>query len=226
MLTFEQVRDNDEVKALIKGSGDVLTAMQYTEHGIRHATYVSYTAGKILQELGYSEREVELAKIAGYLHDIGNIFNRHNHGVNSSLIVYDLLKRLGMSIEEVITVCSAIGNHEEEIGSVVNNVGAALVIADKSDAHKTRVKLDNFDPKDIHDRVNFSIKKNIVMIDADERIIKSKFYMEDSSSVMEYFEIYLSRIIMSEKAAHFLKCSFSLYFNDVLINSPFEPKSK
>ncbi|MEG1646753.1 MAG: HD domain-containing protein [Clostridia bacterium] len=98
MLTFEQVRDNDEVKALIKGSGDVLTAMQYTEHGIRHATYVSYTAGKILQELGYSEREVELAKIAGYLHDIGNIFNRHNHGVNSSLIVYDLLKRLYLKV--------------------------------------------------------------------------------------------------------------------------------
>lgn len=220
MLYLQKIKQDEEVKSLISASGEVLRAMNYTEHGLRHATYVSNTAGKVLSALGYDEGEVELAMIAGYLHDVGNMINRSNHGVISATIVYDLLKRIGLPIESVTKVVTAIGNHEEEIGYIVSTITAALVIADKSDAHRTRVLRNSFDPNDIHDRVNFSIKKSFVEVDKENAIISSRIYMDNSSSVMDYLKIYLKRISMSEKAAQFLNCTFKLYINDVLINSP------
>ena len=217
---FEKIKQNEEIRELINASGRCLDAMNYTEHGMRHANYVSNTAGKILSLLGYSEREVDLARIAGFLHDIGNVVNRHNHGCHSATLVYPILKATGMPLTDVTTVLFALGNHEEEIGTPIDPVSSALIIADKSDAHRTRVHRFRYNPGDIHDRVNISIKKNVVEVDKDKRTISSKFYMDNRSSVMEFFEIYLSRIEMSERAAEKLHCVFNLYINDVLINSP------
>lgn len=218
MVTLEDIKNNKEIKKLIQASCDCLNAMNYTEHGLRHASYVSRTAFDIMKKLGYGEKECELARIAGYVHDIGNFINRNNHGKSSALLLYPILKEIGLEIEDVATICAAVGNHEEGIGTIVNDICAALVIADKSDAHRTRVRKSKIDKNDIHDRVNYAILKNIVEIDSDNRIIKSKFYMNEMSSVMEYFQIYLNRIVYSEKAAKFLGCSFQIFINDVLIN--------
>ncbi len=220
MKFLDAVRKDSEINAFIEASGEALRQMQYTEHGMRHACYVSKNAGKILRGLGYSEEEVELAMVAGFIHDIGNAINRRDHGVTSATLAYPMLKRLGFDVKSAIAVVTAIGNHEEEIGSVVSEITAALVIADKADAHRTRVLRDRFDPDDIHDRVNFSIRKSFVEVDKDARTITSKIYMDNSSSVMDYLKIYLKRIVMSEKAAHFLGCQFRLMINDVQINSP------
>lgn len=220
MITLEKIKNNKEIIELINTSCDCLEALSYTEHGLRHANVVSYLSGKILQDLEYSAREVELAKIAGYVHDVGNAVNRKNHGISGALLIYPILNKMGMPYQDINIIVSAIGNHEEEIGTSVNNVSAAVVIADKSDAHRTRVKKGQYDPEDIHDRVNYSIKKNYLEIDPKTRTISSKFYMTDDSSVMEFFQIYLSRIDMSEKAAKFLNCTYKLYINNVRINSP------
>ena len=219
MITLKDVRNNPLVRSLIKATDNCLSVMKYTEHGERHASYVSGVTGKILKELGYDSRTVELGYIAGYLHDIGNSVNRKYHGITGANLSYSILKDMGMDNEEIITIIGAIGNHEEEIGVPVNPVSAALIIADKSDAHRTRVHKGKFNKDDIHDRVNYAIKKNIIEVDSKNKLILSKIYMNDSSSVMEYFEIYLSRIIISEKAAEFLGTSFRLYINDVLINN-------
>lgn len=220
MITLDDIKKNKEIKALINNSCRCLEAMSYTEHGIRHAKIVSNFAGKILKELNYNQRLVELGKIAGYIHDVGNAINRKNHGVSGALLVYPILNKMGMPFEDINIIISAIGNHEEEIGTSVNEVSAALIIADKSDAHRTRVHKEQYDLDDIHDRVNYSIKKNLLLIDSKTRTISSKFYMTNDSSVMEFFQIYLSRIDMSEQAAKFLGCTFKLYINNVRINSP------
>jgi metal-dependent HD superfamily phosphatase/phosphodiesterase len=193
--------------------------MNYTEHGLRHAMYVARVTEKILKKLGFDDYTAELGFIAGYMHDTGNSVNRNFHGHVSAVYAYYVLKELGMPLKDVNTVTAAIGNHEEETGTPVNAVSAALIIADKSDAHRTRVT-QKYDPNEIHDRVNHAIKKNAVYINPEKRTISSRIYMNGTSSVMEYFEIYLSRINMSEKAAHLLGCTFKLYINDVLINSP------
>jgi len=219
MVTLKQIKNDEMVKALVKATDRSLDVMNYTEHGERHAGYVSRITGMILSKLGYDERTVELGYIAGYLHDIGNCINRKFHGITGANLAFDILNRMKMPAEEVAIIIGAIGNHEEEIGVPINPVSAALIIADKSDAHKTRVHKGNFNPNDIHDRVNYSIKKNVVEVDAENKLILSKIYMDNMSSVMEYFEIYLSRIVISEKAARFLGTSFRLYINDVLINN-------
>ena len=219
MVTYEDVRNNKEISLMIDGSNHVLSAMKYTEHGLRHVGYVSRTAYMILDKLGYDEKTKELAKIAGYVHDVGNMINRKDHGVTGALLIYPILKEMGMPLEDVCTVCTAVGNHEEEIGNVVNEIAAALVIADKSDAHRTRVKRINDRVDAIHDIVNYSIRKNIVLVDGEKKIISVKFYMDNSSSVMDYLKIFLPRMVMSEKAAKFLGCEFRLYINNVIINT-------
>lgn len=220
MITYEDVRNNKEISTLIDGANHVLSAMKYTEHGLRHVGYVSRTAYMILDKLGFDEKTKELAKIAGYVHDIGNMINRKDHGVTSAILIYPILKEMGMPLEDVCQICSAVGNHEEEIGSVVNEIAAAIIIADKSDAHRTRVKrINERGSDDIHDIVNYSIRKNIVLVDGEKKIISVKFYMDNSSSVMDYLKIFLPRMVMSEKAARFLGCEFRLYINNVIINT-------
>ncbi|MEG1394707.1 MAG: HD domain-containing protein, partial [Clostridia bacterium] len=171
MITFEDVKENEEIKALITASSNVLKEMNYTEHGLRHATYVSRTAHMILAKLGFDEKTLELAKIAGYVHDIGNAINRKSHGITSAVLLYGILKDMHMPYDDICEICSAVGNHEEEIGWIVNSISAALIIADKSDAHRTRVlRVGNAD-KDIHDLVNNAISKNIVLVDGEKKII-------------------------------------------------------
>lgn len=222
MITFEEVKNNPDIRALIEGAEHNLRVLRYTEHGERHINFVSHTASKILEKLGYDEHTVELAKIAGYIHDVGNAISRYTHGIIGANLVYPILKDMGIPLPDVVTIVSAIGNHEEQYGTAVNSVSAALIIADKSDAHRTRVRANDYNKDDIHDRVNYSILKNVVTVSAEDKIIASRFYMDKSSSVMEFFQIYLSRIQLSEKAAAYLGCAFHLYINDVLINTPRE----
>ena len=218
MITLNDVKENAEFKSLINASNACLDALGYTEHGLRHVGYVSKTTANILSTLGYDERTVELGAIAGWIHDIGNAINRTHHGLTGSVLAYDILIRMGMDPKEVAVIISAIGNHEEETGMPVNAVAAALIIADKSDAHRSRVRRETADRKDIHDRVNLSIKKNYLAIDKGKKTIRLVIQMDNTSATMEYLQIYLSRMALSEKAASFLGYWYELVINGNVIN--------
>ena len=217
-ITLNDVKENDEFKQLINASNNSLKVLGYTEHGLRHVGYVSKTTANILSTLGFPQRTVELGAIAGWIHDIGNAINRKHHGLTGSLLAYDILVRMGMDAGEVALIISAIGNHEEETGTPVNEVAAALIHADKSDAHRSRVRRETADRKDIHDRVNLSIKKNYLAIDKNKKTIRLVIQMDNTSATMEYLQIYLSRMVLSEKAAAFLGYWFELVINGNVIN--------
>ncbi|MCL2751995.1 MAG: HD domain-containing protein [Firmicutes bacterium] len=218
-VTLEKVKNNKNVKSLIYAANDYLEVRGYTEHGLRHVGFVSKTTANILRELGYDERVIELGAIAGWLHDIGNSVNRKNHGLTGAAVAHSLLREMKMDTQEIAVIMAAIGNHEEEYGIPVNPVSAALILADKADAHRTRVRMGQYDPDDIHDRVNYSIKKNFLVIDKEHRVVRLVIFMDDTSSMMEYFQIYLTRMVLSESAAAFLKCRYELVINDVVINN-------
>lgn len=217
-VTLGAVKENAEFKSLIEASNNCLKALGYTEHGLRHVGYVSKTTANILSTLGYDSRTVELGAIAGWIHDIGNAINRKHHGLTGSVLAYDILIRMGMLPEETAIIIAAIGNHEEETGTPVNAVAAALILADKSDAHRSRVRRETADVRDIHDRVNLSIKKNYLAIDKTKRIIRLVIQMDNTSATMEYLQIYLSRMVLSEKAAAYLGYWFELVINGNVIN--------
>ncbi len=218
-LSLEEIKNNKKIAVLINHANDMLEHIGYTEHGRRHVGYVSKVAGDILETLGYDGRTVELAKIAGWIHDIGNAINRKHHGLNGSLLLYPILTEMDMDMEEIALLLSAVGNHEEETGTPVSPISAALIIADKSDAHRTRVRRGKYDPFDIHDRVNYSIKENQVNVDVDKKLINYQMTMDDTSSVMEYMQIFLTRMIMCEKAADFLGCKLNIVINGTIINN-------
>ena len=192
--------------------------MGYTEHGLRHVGYVSRTTSNILRELGYDERTIELGAIAGWMHDIGNAVNRKNHGPMGATLAFDLLHKKKMAMSEIGIIIGAIGNHEEETGLPVSPVSAALILADKSDAHRSRVRKKDYDVADLHDRVNFAIKKNMLVIDEVKRVIRLIIYMDATCAPMDYLKIYMSRMELSEKAADFLGCTFELIINGLVIN--------
>lgn len=219
MITLQEIKQNESIKALVRAANHYLEILGYTDHGPRHLSYVSRTASGILKSLGYSEREVELAAIAGWVHDVGNSINRHDHGPNGAILLYPILRETGMEIPDVVEIITAVGNHEEESGSVSSAVSAALAIGDKSDAHKSRVRHGKPDASDVHDRVNFSIQQNDVVIDRKARIIRQSLQMDESSSVLEYLSIYLPRILMCEKACEFLGQRFELFINDRPVNN-------
>ena len=219
MITLQEIKQNESIKALVRAGNRYLETLGYTDHGPRHLGYVSRTASGILKSLGYSEREVELAAIAGWVHDVGNSVNRHDHGPNGAILLFPLLREIGMDIEDVMIIITAVGNHEEQSGTVSSAVSAALAIADKSDAHKSRVRNGRPDVSDIHDRVNFSIQENSVIVDRKHKIIRQELKMDDSSSVLEYLSIYLPRILMCELAAEFLGQHFELFINDRPVNN-------
>ena len=219
MITLQEIKQNESIKALVRAGNRYLETLGYTDHGPRHLGYVSRTASGILKSLGYSEREVELAAIAGWVHDVGNSVNRHDHGPNGAILLFPLLREIGMDIEDVMIIITAVGNHEEQSGTVSSAVSAALAIADKSDAHKSRVRNGRPDVSDIHDRVNFSIQENSVIVDRKHKIIRQELKMDESSSVLEYLSIYLPRILMCEKAAEFLGQHFELFINDRPVNN-------
>ncbi|HIU08644.1 MAG TPA: HD domain-containing protein [Candidatus Limiplasma pullistercoris] len=219
MITLQEIKQNESIKALVRAGNRYLETLGYTDHGPRHLGYVSRTASGILKSLGYSEREVELAAIAGWVHDVGNSVNRHDHGPNGAILLFPLLREIGMDIEDVMIIITAVGNHEEQSGTVSSAVSAALAIADKSDAHKSRVRNGRPDVGDIHDRVNFSIQENSVTVDRKHKIIRQELRMDESSSVLEYLSIYLPRILMCEQAAEFLGQHFELFINDRPVNN-------
>jgi uncharacterized protein len=219
MVTLEDIKNNKEISTLIQEANNALAAIGYTEHGQRHVGYVSHTAAAILSKLDYPARTVELAAIAGFVHDVGNVVNRKHHGMNGAALLFPLLREMGMDMKELCCILSAAGYHEEETGEPVSEVSAALIIADKSDAHRTRVRKGKYDPYDIHDRVNYSIKKNWVDVDPVKRVIRYEMIMDTSSSVMEFMQIFLTRMRLCEKAAEFLECRFDLVVNGVTINN-------
>lgn len=218
MITLKDIKQNEAIRALVHAGNRYLAALGFTDHGPRHLGYVSHTASHILRELGYTEREIELAAIAGWVHDVGNSVNRHEHGQSGAIMLFPILREAGMPVEDVVEIITAVGNHEEQSGFISSPVSAALAIADKSDAHKSRVRQGQFDPTDPHDRVNAAIQENAVIVDRERGVIRQELRMDDTSSVLEFLSIYMSRITMCEKAAEFLSQRFELMINDRIIN--------
>ena len=215
MITLKDVKENPEVDALIRGAQKQLNALGYTEHGHRHISIVSKRAGDILEKLGYPERTVERTRIAGYLHDIGNCVNRVEHAHSGAILAYDILKDLGMPVEERTEIMMAIGNHDENTGSAINDISAALILADKSDVHRDRVVNKNLSTFDIHDRVNYAVTNANLELDEKERKIMLNLTIDTKiCPVLDYFEIFMNRTMMSKYAAKFLKIWFELVIND------------
>lgn len=214
-MTFEELKQNEDVKTYIKKADESLVALGYTEHSFAHVGKVSEMAGYILETLGYSEHEAELARMAGYLHDIGNLVNRIEHSQSGAIMAFRILDKMGMSAEDTATIITAIGNHDEGTGVAVNPVSAALILADKSDVRRSRVRNADISTFDIHDRVNYSVKESVLKINEAHTIIKLKLTIDTRlSSIMDYFEIFLQRMIMCRKAAETLKLDFKLIINE------------
>lgn len=212
-LTYEDIRKNEEIKTYIKKADESLKAMGFTEHGFAHVGKVAQIASEILDELDYSDREIELASIAGYLHDIGNVVNRNDHGQTGAVMAFRILDKLGVDPEDVATIITAIGNHDEHAAFPVNSVAAALMIADKTDVRYTRVRNQDIASFDIHDRVNYAIKESKVSV-IDKKIIELKLKLDTNvCSVMDYFEIFLGRMVLCRKASEKLNCEFRLVIN-------------
>lgn len=214
-MTYEEIKNNEVIRTYIKLANESLDALGYTEHGFAHVTLVAETAGYILKTLGYPERTVELVKIAGYLHDIGNLVNRTDHSQSGALIAFRILNEMGFPPEEIGMIVTAIGNHDEGTGVPVNSLAAALILADKSDVRRNRVRNDDKSSFDIHDRVNYSVTKSELKINEAHTIIKLKLSVDTHySSVMDYFEIFLQRMVLCRKAAETLGLQFKLIINE------------
>lgn len=212
--TLEDVKRDPEVQAFITKANEYTGVIGYTEHGARHANLTSSIAGNVLRRLGHDEREAHLAGIAAYLHDIGNLVSRANHEHTGAMLADRILARLGMVADERAVVMSAIGNHEESHGEPVSAVGAAVILADKSDVHRSRVR--NPDPAtlDIHDRVNNAVEHSFLRVEEKSKTITLELTIDTAlSQVMEYFEIFLGRMLMCRRAATFLGCDFKLQIN-------------
>ena len=215
MLTLEDIRRNDAINTYITRADESLSALGFTEHSFAHVTRVAEVSGYILETLGYPERDVELAKIAGYLHDIGNLVNRDSHSLSGAVMAFRILESMGFDAADTATITTAIGNHDESTGVPVNHVCAALILADKSDVRRTRVRNRDISGFDIHDRVNYSVKKSELKINDDHSIVKLKLTVDTKyGSVMDYFEIFLGRMIMCRKAAERLGMQFKLIINE------------
>ena len=214
MITLKDIKENQELDALIRGAQEQLNAIGYTEHGHRHISIVSKRAGDILEKLGYPERTVELARIAGYMHDIGNCVNRVDHAHSGAIMAYNILKEMEMPVDERTEIMMAIGNHDENTGTAISDISAALILADKSDVHRDRVVNKNLSTFDIHDRVNYAVTNAELEIDEKERKIILNLTIDTNiCPVLDYFEIFMQRTMMSKYAAKYLKVWFELVIN-------------
>ena len=214
MITHKDIIDNPDIREYITAADASLAALGYTEHAFAHVGKVAEDAAYILKTLGYTEHDVELVRIAGYLHDVGNLVNRVEHSQSGAVIAFRLLDKLDMPPSDIATVVTAIGNHDEGTGVAVNPVAAALIIADKSDVRRTRVRNSDYGSFDIHDRVNWSVKTSKIEISSDKRTLTLTLTIDtEISSVMDYFEIFLGRMIMCRKAADSIGLVFSLVIN-------------
>lgn len=214
IVTIEELKKNPQVKSLITKTDEYLGVIGYTEHGERHATLSANIAYNIMQRLKKSEREANLAAISAYLHDIGNVINRDYHAQTGAIIAYNILLDMGMPIDDVMEVVAAIGNHDEKNGQPISDICAAVILADKSDVHSSRVRNLDMIRLDIHDRVNYAAKSSFLRVDPEKKTISLEIKIDTSiSQVMEYFEIFLSRMVVCRRAAEFLKMKFELEIN-------------
>ncbi|EGW40393.1 MULTISPECIES: HD domain-containing protein [unclassified Desulfosporosinus] len=214
-ITLNAIKTDPYVQALIEAGNRHLAAIGYTEHGFRHVGLVAHIASNILEKMGHPVKECELASIAGYLHDIGNAVNRISHAQTGAILAAGILERLGMFPEDIASVIGAIGNHDELDGNPVNNISAALILADKSDVHRSRVRNSDLATFDIHDRVNYAVKRSFLRVYPKERVALELTIDTEICPVMEYFEIFLARMLLCRKAAEFLQTKFELKINDV-----------
>ena len=213
-ISYEDITRQAEIRTYIRQADAALAAIGYTEHSFAHVTYVASRAGEILQALGYDARTVELARIAGYMHDIGNIVNRVDHAQSGAVMAFRILDKLGMDAAEVAQIISAIGNHDESTGAPVNAVAAAIILADKTDVRRSRVREPIARAFDIHDSVNYAVTGQKLELNTEEKKITLELMIDtQQSTVMDYFEIFLSRMLMCKKAAQFLGLSFQLRIN-------------
>ena len=215
MISYKDIKKNENINTYIKKADESLSALGYTEHSFAHVTKVAEDAGRILETLGYSDHDVDLVKISGYLHDIGNLVNRVEHSQSGAVMAFRILDKLGMDAADIADVVTAIGNHDEGTGIPVNEISAALFLADKSDVRRTRVRNVDMTTFDIHDRVNYSVESSSLVIN-DEKTEISLILKIDTefSSVTDYFEIFLHRMILCRKAAERLGLRFRLIIND------------
>ncbi|HIT70666.1 MAG TPA: HD domain-containing protein [Candidatus Scatovivens faecipullorum] len=215
MITYEDVVNNPEVKELIKNAQKQLDILGYTEHSARHVTLVAERAEAILKALGYDEHRIELAKIAGYMHDIGNSVNRVDHAHSGAILAYNILKDMNMDVEDRTEIMMAIGNHDESTGTPVSDISAALILADKSDAHRSRVSKKDRSLFDKHDEVNYAVTNSELKIDTEEKKAILNLKIDTKiCPVIDYFEIFMDRTQMSKRAAKYLGLWFELIIND------------
>ena len=214
MITPTEIKQNEQIRTYIEKADEALAALGYTEHSYAHVTRVAHFAEKIMDDLGYPRRMQELAWIAGYMHDIGNVINRIDHAQSGAVMAFRILDKLGMPADEIATVCSAIGNHDESTAFPVNAVAAALILADKTDVRRTRVRNRDKATFDIHDRVNYAVEKASTTLDAAGKAVVLDLQLDTGMSpVIDYFEIFLERMLLCRKAAEKLGLSFRLVVN-------------
>ena len=214
MITYKDVKKNEEIRLMIERGNQVLKELGYTEHSRKHAVKVAETAGNLLKDMGYGEKEVELSRIAGYMHDIGNGINRHDHAHTGAVLAYQILKELGMPLEDAMVVATAIGHHDENTAAAVSPIASALILSDKSDVRRTRVRNKNTVSNDIHDRVNYAVEEAVLQVQTEEKTITLQITIDTAiCPVMEYFEIFLSRMVLCRKAAACLDLTFELVIN-------------
>ncbi len=219
MITYDKIKTDSAICAYIEAADASLAALGYTEHSYAHVGRVSHYAAEILTELGYDEHTVELAKIAGHLHDIGNLVNRVDHSQSGAVMAFRILDKLGMPAADIASVVTAIGNHDEGVGVPVNAVAAALILADKSDVRRSRVRNSDLQSFDIHDRVNYSVESSEISIDTKTKTISLVLTIDTGiSSLTDYFEIFLGRMLLCRRAAEKLGLKFELYINDQKFN--------
>jgi uncharacterized protein len=214
MVSFEDVKNNEEINNLIFSSQKQLNALGYTEHSMRHITIVSNRAASLLEKLGYDEHRIELARIAGYMHDIGNVVNRTDHAHSGAILAYQILKEMGMDIQDRTEIMMAIGNHDEATGTAVSDISAALILADKSDVHRDRVVNQNMSTFDKHDKVNYAVTDAEFSLDVEERKVTLNLKIDTQiCPVLDYFEIFMDRTMMSKYAAKYLNLWYELIIN-------------
>ena len=218
MVTFEDIRNNAEIRTYIEKGNENLGVLGFTKHSIGHATKVSDMAARILEELNYDARTVELARIAGYMHDIGNCVNRTDHAHSGAIMAMTILRSMGMDAKEIAVVIAAIGNHDEKTGTAVDAVSAALILADKTDVRRSRVRNRDTINFDIHDRVNYAVEQSDLRLDQKAKTVTLTLSINtEVCAVMDYFEIFLQRMLLCRKAAEFFGLTFKLDINGLTL---------
>lgn len=215
VITYQNVLDNNEFNTYVNKGGEMLEKLGFTDHSAVHTLNVGETAAEILIKFGYSARQAELAKIAGYVHDIGNMINRSNHAQTGALMAFTVLTKLDADPSDIAVIVSAIGNHDENVGIAIDAVSAAIIIADKTDVHRSRVRNWDFTTLDIHQRVNYAVvEKRLDVLKDEGKILLNLTIDTDICSIMDYFDIFLTRMSLCKKAAMYLHSSFGLSVNN------------